>query len=143
MKRLLKSALMPLQQLFRRLSERDDNNTYAISRYMQLIPNLKRMHSNGSTLGHDSNQYGRDEYAGFTFFPEIPTTALLESGKVVLIENIIDANNILIIARVIGLKESFYTYLMKQVTFKEVCYIRINVTFMKEEKCEQLLRTPF
>ena len=76
MKRLLRSGCTPLQQLCRRLSERDDNNTYAVSRYMQLIPNLNRIHTNGPTFGYDGNQYSKVEYAGFNFFLEIPTTVL-------------------------------------------------------------------
>nr|XP_047142227.1 uncharacterized protein LOC124816627 isoform X1 [Hydra vulgaris] len=111
MKRLLRSGHMPLQQLCRRLSERINSNTYSISRNMHLIPSLKRLHSNGPTLGYYGKQYLKVEYAGFTYFcANSNNCALLDSGKVVLIENVIDADNIMIITRVFGLKENFYTY---------------------------------
>ena len=110
MKRLLRSGHMPLQQLCRRLSERVDSNTY-VSRNMNLIASLKRIHSNGPTLGYYGKQYLKVEYAGFSYFSANSNNcALLDNGKVVLIENVIDADDVMIITRVFGLKENFYTY---------------------------------
>ena len=78
---------------------------------MNLIASLKRIHSNGPSFGYYRKQYLKVECAGYSYFSANPNNfTLLNNGKVVLIENVIDADDVMIITRAFRLKENFYTY---------------------------------
>ena len=82
MKRMLRGGRMPLQQLCRRLSERDKQSKYVSSSSAQLRPNLKNLHSKDPTLGLNGNQYERIDYAGFSYVStNCNNCALLETAK--------------------------------------------------------------
>ena len=112
MKRMLRNGNKPLQQICRRLSEQG-MAAYAFNKPTSFSPTLSRPHCNGPCLGIEGVQYARVEYGAFTYSIDgCDSYASLDTGKLVIIDNIIDSNTdgIIVVGRSFCKCESFYSY---------------------------------
>ena len=110
LKRLIRSGMLPLQQICNRLSEL---GATAYTFNMPTNPKLSKIHHKGPNLGLDGIQYEQFEFCGFTLALDLGNCYIqLDSGKICMIKNFVDTQceGTILIGQLFNTYENFYAY---------------------------------
>ena len=110
-KKMLRSAILPLQQLCRRLSEKNPAS-FALRMSTSLQPKLFQQPRSGPTLGIAGDECKQVTYGCYTYSASNSDgCTLLHNDKIILICNIVASDNIMVvIGQVFNSMKRFYSY---------------------------------